>query len=292
MLGSARPRAIRVAGWPRTELPQGKGLDEPVDRWLWRGRSPALGVVWNPVQLVRAGHQIDRNDALTGDSESDDAERAAGGGHDQPGGAVDDRRPGQTREAGAASGDRLGDQSCPDHRWARWLACAADVGPQHHLRIKDGQQRPKVTGPSRSQERVDDAALHGQVGVGAGCLEPDAAAGAAGQLPGGGRAAPQDLGDVLEREREDVVEDERQAFGGVRVSRTTSKASPSVSARATSSAGSSPSSGTTRGSGSQVPRGPRVGSGGPQHVQADPADDGGEPGAQVDHAGGVGSLEP
>jgi hypothetical protein len=66
--------------------------------------------------------------------------------------------------------------------------------------------------PGRGEERVDRDPLHRQAGGRhRGVLHPPASP--AGQLPGGRGRAADDPGDVLERHREHVVQDEREPLG-------------------------------------------------------------------------------
>ena len=60
------------------------------------------------------------------------------------------------------------------------------------------------------EERVDELALAGEVGVGLRRRAAHAAAGAAGELACGGRGTVHDRRDRLERHREQVVQDERE----------------------------------------------------------------------------------
>ena len=91
---------------------------------------------------------------------------------------------------------------------------AAAVGPEDDVRVEDADERLEVAGARRREEGVDDATLDRQVGVRVRRALADPAARPARQLAGRGRRLPDDLGDLVERHREDVVEHERQALGG------------------------------------------------------------------------------
>jgi hypothetical protein len=64
------------------------------------------------------------------------------------------------------------------------------------------------------EEGVGDGPLPGQVGAGDRSRALDPPAGATGRLAGRGGRAPDDGRDVLERDGEDVVQDEGEPFGG------------------------------------------------------------------------------
>jgi hypothetical protein len=80
---------------------------------------------------------------------------------------------------------------------------------QHDARIEHRQQRLEVAPARGGQEGADQRLLVGQIGVGGRPPELHAAAGAARQLPRRHRRAPHDRRDVIEREIEHVVQDER-----------------------------------------------------------------------------------
>jgi hypothetical protein len=67
------------------------GINDCLILMVRRVASRAFRLVWDSPQLGSAGHKVDCHDPSTGDGEGDDADWAAGGGHDQAGVAVDDR---------------------------------------------------------------------------------------------------------------------------------------------------------------------------------------------------------
>ena len=79
--------------------------------------------------------------------------------------------------------------------------------------IEDAHKGIEIASARGGEEGVDDPTLNGEVGVGVRRALLDPTARSAGQLPGRGRGAANDLGDLVERDGEDVVEDERQALG-------------------------------------------------------------------------------
>ena len=87
------------------------------------------------------------------------------------------------------------------------------VGAEHHVGVEHGEQGVEVAGPRGGEEGRDDLALAARSTSGAGGC-PDPAAGAAGELAGGGGRAVEHRGDVVERHREHVVKDEREPLGG------------------------------------------------------------------------------
>ena len=91
-------------------------------------------------------------------------------------------------------------------------APAAVVSAQDDVGVEELEQPAEVAVAAGGDEGVDDLAVGGR-GVAVGSLH--AAAGPGGELTGRGRRAVDDRGDVLEGHREDVVEDEREALGGL-----------------------------------------------------------------------------
>ena len=88
----------------------------------------------------------------------------------------------------------------------------AVVRAQDDVGVEELEQPAEVAVAAGGDEGVDDLAVGGR-GVAVGSL--DAAAGPGGELAGRGRRAVDDRGDVLEGHREDVVEHEREALGGL-----------------------------------------------------------------------------
>ena len=76
------------------------------------------------------------------------------------------------------------------------------------------KQRVEVPVARGDQERVGDGPLPGQIGAGDWGHVLDPPTGAAGQLTGRGGRASDDGRDLIERDREDVVQDESEPFGG------------------------------------------------------------------------------
>jgi len=89
----------------------------------------------------------------------------------------------------------------------------AAVGSQHDVRIQECKQCGEVAATRGGEEGVDDLSVGGEVCVAGLCGALDPAPCAAGRLPGRGRGAPDDRGDLVERHREHVVEHERDPFG-------------------------------------------------------------------------------
>ena len=151
------------------------------------------------------------------------------------------------------------------------------------------EQGVEVAGPRGRQEGVDDRALAGRG-------RRPAAAGARGPAggPGWRAAGPRRAtGRRSARSRRTArrtcrAARRRAARPGVSVSSTTSSASPTESASSASCSGSTASSAARRrlgqpGAGELL----AAGSAGPQHVEADAADDGGQPAAEVVDRAGV-----
>ena len=87
------------------------------------------------------------------------------------------------------------------------------VGSQDDVRVEDGDERVEVAVASGGEERVDDFALAGAIGVGSRGLPLHPAASAAGELPRRGRGPLDHRGDLLERHRKHVVQHEREPLG-------------------------------------------------------------------------------
>ena len=124
--------------------------------------------------------------------------------------------------AGGAGGDRDGPLVGPDH----------DVGVEH------GEQGLEVAVARGGQEGVDHFALALEVGVGDGLLALDAPAGAAGQLAGrlGERST---IGAISSKGTAKMsCRTKASRSAGVNVSSTTSRATPTESARSASCSGS------------------------------------------------------
>ena len=88
------------------------------------------------------------------------------------------------------------------------------VGAEHDVGVEQSQQRREVAVARGGEERGDHLALaRGRTVVRDCRVSLHAPAGPAGQLAGGGRRPPDDRGDLLERNREHVVQHERQPLG-------------------------------------------------------------------------------
>jgi len=85
----------------------------------------------------------------------------------------------------------------------------AQVGAAHDVGVEHREQATEVAIARSREERVDDLLSPAAVGVGARRAAPDAAAGAAGELACRLGRAVEKRRDLVERDREEVVEDER-----------------------------------------------------------------------------------
>jgi hypothetical protein len=126
-------------------------------------------------------------------------------------GSVDDSRAGQRGESWREGEHVPGHRLSAEHRLAR--VAWAGVGPEDDVGVQHRNQRVEVSVPGGGQEGIRDLPLLARVGVRHGSL-PDAAPGPAGEFPGRLRRAVHDQGDLLERDVEDVVQDEGEPLGG------------------------------------------------------------------------------
>ena len=125
----------------------------------------------------------------------------------KPASAVDDRR---MRDARAREEARAGGHGL--RAFEHVQRAAALVGAQDDVGVEDREQPLEVAAVGGGQERVHDLAVGGgRLGVGALHAPPRPRR----ELTRRGRRAVHDRRDVLERHREQVVQDERQALGGL-----------------------------------------------------------------------------
>ena len=88
------------------------------------------------------------------------------------------------------------------------------VGAKGHVGVENGEQRVEVAVSGGGAEGVDERGLAKRVCWPGRVLLLHPRAGASCELAGSGRAAAEDLGDLVEGDCEDVVQDERDALGG------------------------------------------------------------------------------
>ena len=88
------------------------------------------------------------------------------------------------------------------------------VGSEHDVRVEHGEKRVEVAAARGGEEGFDDLPLAGEVGAGSLSRSLHPAAGAAGELPGCGRRATHDGGDLVEGDGEHVVQHEGEPLGG------------------------------------------------------------------------------
>ena len=94
-------------------------------------------------------------------------------------------------------------------------AVRGGVGTDHDVGIEDAQERLEVAGLGRGDEGIDDLPLAGERHVrGRRAGAPDATSCTTRELAGRGRRPIDDRRDLIERQAERVVEDERQPLGG------------------------------------------------------------------------------
>ena len=234
--------------------------------------------------------------------------------HD-PGLAVEEGGPGQAGEDRGAGREDLGDPVGAFHRVARRIGeegresdgCTlAGVDPQDDIGVEQREERVEPPLTRGREERADDAPLDGAVGVGIGAAGLDPAAGAARELASGGGRSVDDGRDLLERHGKDVVEYERDPFGRGEVLEHDEQRDADqigqldlILRRRLSGRGHGRAAG-----GGDACSGVRVGllddddrllashAAGTEHVEADPADDGGQPRPEIVGAGRRAAIEP
>src|SRR5712691_10274953 len=160
------------------------------------GFSDAAGVV----------DKVDRNDLRAGDREPYECDRPPVRGRDDAGGSVDQCRQGDL--GGSQAGERAS-----GHR-RRTADRLGTVRAHYDLWVEGLQQRLEVAVAGGGEEGLDDCPLPGQVGAEDWSHAMDPPASATGQLAGRGRRAPDDRRDVVERDGENVVQDECKPFCG------------------------------------------------------------------------------
>jgi hypothetical protein len=165
----------------------------------------------DPSDPFRIGDRGNLDDPAVDHREGHDCDRSATDADDGSGravheGGLDER----AREAAGLAGD------CPcaavDDRGGAVLC--AEVGSQHDVGMEDRQESIEIAFVGRLEERVDDLALTGQVGVGhrnLGAL--DATARSARELSGRDRCTTDHRPDLVEGKLEHVVEHECETFG-------------------------------------------------------------------------------
>jgi len=145
-------------------------------------------------------------------------------------------------------------------------------------RVEQRDQRVEVAAAGRLEERVDDLALPGEVGIGSRDLRAlDPAPGPAGQLASRSRRAVDHRRDLLERQLEHVVEHKRETLGRCqRVEHDEQREADRVRQQRLILRRADL---WVRQVGAELLLAP--GTAGAQDVEADAGDDGGEPGAEV-----------
>src|SRR5205085_2341414 len=157
-----------------------------------RGRDPDPAPLGQRGQLVGVGDEVDLDDAVAGDREAEDGDRPVARDDDQAGGSVHDGGAREAREPRRASQDLLGDGGCAGDDRRHVPGAPATVGPEDDVRVEHGDERFEVSAPRRGEERVDDPPLPPDVRLLGRRRTPDAAAGPAGELAGGGGTALDD----------------------------------------------------------------------------------------------------
>jgi hypothetical protein len=162
-----------------------------------------------PLEAIYVRKDVDLDDPATADRERHDRVGPSPSGTDDAGGAVHEDRASVDGKARKA-------EDPPRHRictskLSRPAAHRAEVGPDDDVRIEHREQRPEVTFSRGGVEGVNDRSLPLDVGIRDRC-SAHAPPRTAGQLARG-RGRPADYWrDLVERQAEDVVEDEGHAL--------------------------------------------------------------------------------
>lgn len=169
---------------------------------------------------VLGDDQIELSKALRVRDQVDGGDRVSGRGHPQDDPRLTAWHPDRRRHAGqdGASGAAGASKEGGDLVGPLGLRCGAQrdgllVGAQDDVRVEDGEQRVEVASVGGSEEGVDERRVTEAIHLLGRVLLPHARARPARELAGRRHAAVDDRGDVVERNREHVVEDERDALG-------------------------------------------------------------------------------
>src|SRR5262245_6499523 len=166
------------------------------------------------LELGRVADDVDRRDPTSGYGEGDHDPRLIRRIDDNARASVYDDMLREGSEAWPGGLDLASDRLGAGHRWSGEDAHAAAIGSEDDIGVEDPQQALEVAGSSGGKERVDDRLLDSDIGVRVRRRALDSPSGAARELPSRRGRAVENLGDLVKRDREYVVEDEGQAFGG------------------------------------------------------------------------------
>jgi hypothetical protein len=236
------------------------------------------------------GDHLDPGDPFAGDGEAERPEQPSRREDGQAHGPVYQRQMDEPGTAGVAEREGAHGPGTVHRRAGRQPGA---VVTEHDLGVEHGHERVEVAVPQRGQERVDDPPLAGQVDLPGRSHALDPTAGPAGQLPGRDGGAFQDGSDVVEGHGEDVVQDEGEAFGGGQDVEHDHQRRTDRVGEQHRRLGVVDVVLTRRrlghGVGQRLLPAPPAGA---QHLEALPADDGGQPSGQVLDPRGVGRAEP
>ena len=134
--------------------------------------------------------------------------------HDDSRSAVDERRPAERSQAGAAGEHELRHVDGAGDGRSGTRTASAGVDAEHDVGVEHRKQGVEVARTRGDKKGVDDLALAWQVGVGGRRCALHAAPAAARELPGRGRSPADDRGDLLEGDGEHVVQHESEPLCG------------------------------------------------------------------------------
>jgi hypothetical protein len=161
---------------------------------------------------LRVPDDVNLGDLPVAHHEGHDRERFSLEHDEQPGCAVDEHRPPEQGQAGEVL--RLTSHLLRTANLARSTRLhRSGVGSEDHLPVEDSDEPVEIAVLRSRPKGLDHPSLNFRVGSGSGVARLNAAACAAGKLPGRIGGALEDSSDLLEGDAEDIMQHERDVLG-------------------------------------------------------------------------------